>query len=74
MAEDICDTCGKPIIPNVDPRYTAAEPGPRHWDCHQRVHLGGHNSSKEHFDDLMADFALKHERAMEAIAKLRKML
>lgn len=72
--DDICDTCGKAIVPYVDACYTAAEPGPRHWDCHQRVHLGGHNSSREHMDSLVADTVLKFERLRETLDKLRDKL
>lgn len=68
---EICDTCGLPIVPNVDACYTAADPGPRHWDCHKKVHLGGHSTTLEAFDASYQDFKRLYAEAMETIAQLR---
>lgn len=64
---DICTGCGKPIIPNVEARYTAREfrdpPEYWHYDCWQKkideedAEMRSHGPLGEQFADTLAKMA-----------------
>lgn len=67
---DNCHGCGKPIIPNEDPRYTGREPEEHwHYSCWDKTRPPPTNLS-----DLRAQLATSIIRAENALDELRKVL
>lgn len=62
-AEHVCDRCGKLVVPTVETRYGAADPGPRHYEC---------SGSARTFKSSMVEIAGSLVKVEEAIGALRK--
>lgn len=67
---DKCHGCGKPIIPNEDPRYTGREPEEFwHYACWEKTRPAPTNTT-----NLAAQIATTIANAENALNELRKAL
>lgn len=73
MANELCDICGKEIVPNVDAVHGGCDT-PRHWDCHVNKHGAPDPFGLRKIRELKEEAAALDARMQRNFADLRNAL